>query len=84
MACTWPTDDGKGVGPDLIVDDGGDMTMLIHEGYKAELEFAKSGKKPDPASTKNAEMKIVFRLLAREVRIFLVVYSRLRYKYLIN
>ena len=29
-AVVWPTDDGKGIGPDMIVDDGGDMTLLIH------------------------------------------------------
>jgi len=27
---------GKGVGPDLIVDDGGDATMMIHRGVEAE------------------------------------------------
>jgi len=32
MALTWP----DGSGPDLIVDDGGDATLLIHEGFKAE------------------------------------------------
>ena len=45
-ACTWPEDDGNGLGPDLIVDDGGDMTLMIHEGYKAELAFAKDGTEP--------------------------------------
>ena len=34
MALTWP----DGSGPDLIVDDGGDATMLIHEGVKAEKD----------------------------------------------
>lgn len=29
-------DFGKGVGPDLIVDDGGDATLLIHKGVEAE------------------------------------------------
>jgi len=67
-ACTWPTDDGKGLGPDIIVDDGGDMTMLIHEGYKAELAFAKDGTLPDPESTTNAEFKIVLKLVARELK----------------
>jgi adenosylhomocysteinase len=66
-ALTWPTDDGKGNGPDLIVDDGGDMTLLIHEGFRAEEEFAKSGKLPDPSTTTNAEFKIVLALLAREL-----------------
>lgn len=52
-ACTWPSDDGKGHGPDLIVDDGGDMTLMIHEGYKAEQAFAKDGSEPNPESTDN-------------------------------
>ncbi len=34
MALTWP----DGSGPDLIVDDGGDATMLVHEGVKAEKD----------------------------------------------
>ncbi|GJZ98934.1 S-adenosyl-L-homocysteine hydrolase, partial [Tanacetum coccineum] len=38
------TGGGPGSGPDLIVDDGGDATLLIHEGVKAEEEFAKTGK----------------------------------------
>jgi adenosylhomocysteinase len=32
MAMTWP----DGSGPDLIVDDGGDATLLLHRGYDAE------------------------------------------------
>jgi adenosylhomocysteinase len=67
-AVTWSSDDGKGTGMDIIVDDGGDMTLLIHEGVKAEIEFEKSGAVPDPASTKNAEMKIVFEIIARELK----------------
>jgi hypothetical protein len=46
-AVTWPTDDGKGVGPDMIVDDGGDMTLLIHEGVKFENQFKADGSLPD-------------------------------------
>ncbi|CAI0437681.1 unnamed protein product [Linum tenue] len=33
---------GPGGGPDLIVDDGGDATLLIHEGVKAEEEYEKT------------------------------------------
>src|SRR6201991_1922704 len=35
-ALTWP--DGKGgfLGPQLIIDDGGDATLLIHKGYELE------------------------------------------------
>lgn len=31
-ALTWP----DGTGPDVIIDDGGDATLLIHRGYQAE------------------------------------------------
>ncbi|MCP3900430.1 MAG: adenosylhomocysteinase [Desulfobacteraceae bacterium] len=34
MALTWP----DGSGPDLIVDDGGDATMMIHEGTNIEKD----------------------------------------------
>ncbi|KAF8768577.1 hypothetical protein HU200_007125 [Digitaria exilis] len=54
---------GEGGGPDLIVDDGGDATLLIHEGVKAEEEYEKSGKIPDPESTDNAEFKIVLTII---------------------
>ncbi|WP_446424636.1 adenosylhomocysteinase [Mailhella sp.] len=36
MALTWP----DGSGPDLIVDDGGDATLLIHQGVEAENDPA--------------------------------------------
>ena len=36
---TWPGADG----PDQIVDDGGDATMLIHKGLEFEAKFAKDG-----------------------------------------
>src|SRR5512137_1123150 len=35
-ALTWP----DGSGPQLIVDDGGDATLLIHRGYAAEDDAA--------------------------------------------
>jgi adenosylhomocysteinase len=65
-AITWP-EDAKGDGCDLIVDDGGDMTLLIHEGVKAEKKYAEDGSLPNPDSTDNAEFKIVLALLAREL-----------------
>jgi len=52
---------------DIIVDDGGDATLLIHEGYKAEIEFEKSGAKPDPSTTDNAEMKLVLKTIAENL-----------------
>ena len=56
---TWPECDG----PDILVDDGGDATLLIHEGVKAERHFAKTGEFPDPDSTTNAEFKEVLRII---------------------
>ena len=58
---TWPDADG----PDILVDDGGDATLMIHEGVKAELEFEKLQKLPDPESTENEEMKCVLKILKR-------------------
>nr|AGV54286.1 adenosylhomocysteinase [Phaseolus vulgaris] len=54
---------GPGGGPDLIVDDGGDATLLIHEGVKAEELFEKTGELPDPTSTDNAEFQIVLTII---------------------
>lgn len=51
-------------GPNLIVDDGGDLTFLIHQGYNAELEYEKSGKLPNPADGKHKEEKVILQLLA--------------------
>ena len=65
-AITWPVD-AKGDGPDMIVDDGGDMTLLIHEGVKAEKAFEKDGTLPDPDSVDNAEFKCVLNIIKREM-----------------
>ena len=39
----WP----DGSGPDMIVDDGGDATFLVHKGVEAEIEFEKTNKLPE-------------------------------------
>jgi len=65
-ALVWP-EDHQGDGPDMIVDDGGDMTLLIHEGVKAEEAYEKDGTLPDPESTTNGEFKIVLSVLKREL-----------------
>ncbi len=33
-------------GPDLIVDDGGDATLMVHEGYRLEELYKQTGKLP--------------------------------------
>jgi adenosylhomocysteinase len=49
-ALTWP----DGSGPTLIVDDGGDATLLIHEGVKCESNPSLAQRKTD-----NAEFNIL-------------------------
>ena len=57
-ALIQPEGDGKGHIPGLIVDDLGDMTLLIHEGKKAKEFSLKDGTIPDPSSTENVKFKI--------------------------
>ena len=45
-------------GPDLIVDDGGDATLLIHKGYELEEHFAKHGTDPEMTTTVKEEQVI--------------------------
>ena len=54
QALTFP-DSG---GPDLIVDDGGDATLLIHKGYELEEYFAKHGSAPEVTTTVEEEQII--------------------------
>jgi len=56
---TWPDCDG----PDILVDDGGDATLLIHEGVKAERNFAKMGEIPNPDKYDNLEFKQIIRII---------------------
>ena len=55
MALTWP----DGSGPDLIVDDGGDVTLMIHKGVEVEKDSSLLGKKHD-----NKEFQIIMDRLA--------------------
>merc|ERR1711934_431227 len=61
---TWPGKDG----PDMLVDDGGDATLLIHEGTKYEAQYAKDKSLPDPASTSNPEFKCVLSLIRESIQ----------------
>ena len=62
-ALTW--DDGKGgiIGPNLILDDGGDATLAVHLGVKAE----KDAKVLDQA-TDNKEFKIILATLKKRLK----------------
>jgi adenosylhomocysteinase len=54
QALSWP--DG---GPNMLLDDGGDATLLVHKGQEFEL----AGAVPDPASAESEEFRIVLALL---------------------
>ncbi|MGI8906299.1 MAG: adenosylhomocysteinase [Candidatus Sumerlaeaceae bacterium] len=45
-------------GPTILVDDGGDATLLIHRGSEREIEYEKTGKKP-AICTDNEEIQII-------------------------
>jgi adenosylhomocysteinase len=53
----WP----DGGGPNMILDDGGDATLLVHKG----VEYEKAGAVPDPSTAESAESAVVLRLLGR-------------------
>jgi adenosylhomocysteinase len=57
---TWPDGDG----PNMILDDGGDATLVLHKG----VEYEKRGEVPDPTAASNPELAIVLGLLQRSLR----------------
>ncbi|MCH2154308.1 MAG: adenosylhomocysteinase, partial [Phycisphaerales bacterium] len=46
---------GDSQGPNLILDDGGDATLLVHRG----LEYNKTGAVPDPSTADSEEFSVV-------------------------
>src|SRR5207245_725674 len=59
QALTWPDHNG----PTMILDDGGDATMLVQRG--AEYEVA--GSVPDPANAESEEFRVFLSLLQRSL-----------------
>jgi adenosylhomocysteinase len=51
-------------GPNMILDDGGDATMLVHKG----VEFEKAGVVPQPTAEDSAEWKVVLEVLRRSLQ----------------
>jgi adenosylhomocysteinase len=60
----WPEGVNGEQGPNMILDDGGDATLLMHKG----VEFEKAGEVPDPGSASNPEFAIVLGLLQRSLK----------------
>jgi adenosylhomocysteinase len=59
QALLWP----DGEGPNMILDDGGDATLLVHKG----VEFEKAGAVPDPDTAESGEFKIILETLQRSL-----------------
>jgi adenosylhomocysteinase len=55
QALTWP----DGHGPNMILDDGGDATLLVHKG----VEYEAAGAVPDPSTADNDEFRIILETL---------------------
>jgi adenosylhomocysteinase len=59
QALTWP----DGNGPNMILDDGGDATLLVHKG----AEYEKAGAVPDPSTADSDEFRIILETLQRSL-----------------
>ncbi|HLH66831.1 MAG TPA: adenosylhomocysteinase [Solirubrobacteraceae bacterium] len=59
QALTWAGHDG----PNMILDDGGDATLLVHMGVECERD----GAVRDPASAEGEEQRVILSLLARSL-----------------
>jgi adenosylhomocysteinase len=73
----WPEDDDggghtsgtdgsdgtSGCGPNMILDDGGDATLLVHKG----TEYERAGAVPDPAGADSQELGVILSLLTRSL-----------------
>ncbi len=60
QALTWPNGDG----PNMILDDGGDATLLVHKG----VEYEKAGAVPAPSADDSEEWRVVLALLSRVLK----------------
>jgi adenosylhomocysteinase len=66
----WPEDDDgghtdgrSGSGPNMILDDGGDATLLVHKG----TEYEKAGAVPEPQDTDSEEYQVILSVLKRSL-----------------
>ena len=54
---------GERGGPNMILDDGGDATLLVHKG----VEYERAGAVPDPGSAESEELRVVLETLSRSL-----------------
>jgi adenosylhomocysteinase len=62
-ALGWGEGEDGTLGPNMILDDGGDATLLVHKG----VEFERAGAVPDPSSSDSEEFAVVLALLGRSL-----------------
>ncbi|HEU4977573.1 MAG TPA: adenosylhomocysteinase [Solirubrobacteraceae bacterium] len=62
QALAWGGRDSN-LGPNMILDDGGDATLLVHKG----AEFEAAGAVPDPAGAESEEFRIILETLQRSL-----------------
>ncbi len=67
-ALRWPAADGRvggaqSAGPNMILDDGGDATLLVHKG----TEYERAGAVPDPTGAESEELGVILSLLTRSL-----------------
>ncbi|CAN5417796.1 adenosylhomocysteinase [soil metagenome] len=59
QALDWP----DGQGPNMILDDGGDATLLVHKG----VEYEAAGAVPDPSTAESEEHRVILETLTRNL-----------------
>jgi adenosylhomocysteinase len=59
QALSWP----DGAGPNMILDDGGDATLLVHKG----AEYERAGAVPDPSTADSEEFALILGVLQRSL-----------------
>jgi adenosylhomocysteinase len=59
QALLWPDGDG----PNMLLDDGGDATLLVHRG----VEYEKAGAVPEPAPDDSVEWRVVLSALRKSL-----------------
>jgi adenosylhomocysteinase len=62
QALSWPSSGGV-AGPNMILDDGGDVTLLVHKG----VEYEQAGAVPAPTDDDNEEYRVILDLLRRNL-----------------
>jgi adenosylhomocysteinase len=58
QALNWPEG-----GPNMILDDGGDATLLVHQG----TDYERAGSVPDPSTATSDEHRVILELLQRSL-----------------